>query len=528
MTLGEFKTVLRQILNTETVIGMMSKIILLILLAELSILIFAFDIDFFYNFWWVLELAVVIISLGLEFFGPTILSSSSGWLSDTEGGMSVIVLSFLCWRVIRVVHSLSDMIEKCYTRSAETSELSSLVRHEALHTFRNRALVNAIETTSQRLRLGLHLGRAQKSKNLLQIDVRSINVRALEKENRVFQAIIALQVLRKDETTGEFRPHGKTRYTSYPVASSNSEGQLEQEAGVTSKEKVHEHEHEHEHEHASSVAMDGALDAHPAVLAVNTPMYSTVPTGHIDHHTAYLIQQSFLLGAEDGNNDGINDEETLYFDQEKGDVIEIRVYDATQLFKPYAVEDYLSVKPLVRDRGDGRASIYSMGNAGVMSEASKPIIKVPTRDVYTQYQQEFFRECSAEHRITVETDHGGIVFKDHREVRSEWVPFGVTDWEQVRSLSLLSLAPLSLSLSLSHPLSLPPTPLCAIRTASFLDASLHIYAHFKQTFPSLLSRSFPHTPLLEYDVWLERQIWSPFVASNWNDCAENPRLFGVQ
>ena len=472
MTLGEFKTVLRQILNTETVIGMMSKIILLILLAELSILIFAFDIDFFYNFWWVLELAVVIISLGLEFFGPTILSSSSDWLSDTEGGMSVIVLSFLCWRVIRVVHSLSDMIEKCYTRSAETSEASnSLGRHEALHTFRNRALVNAIETTSQRLRLGLHLGRAaQKSKNLLQIDVRSINVRALEKENRVFQAIIALQVLRKDETTGDFRPHGKTRYTSYPVASSNSEGQLEQEAGVTSKEKVHEHEHEHEHEHASSVAMDGALDVHPEVLALNTPMYSTVPTGHIDHHTAYLIQQSFLLGAEDGNNDGINDEETLYFDQEKGDVIEIRVYDATQLFKPYAVEDYLSVKPLVRDRGDGRASIFSMGNAGVMSEAlaleeesrfeRKPIIKVPTRDVYTQYQQEFFRECSAEHRITIETDHGGIVFKDHRDVRSEWVPFGVTDWEQVRSLSLLSLAPLSLSLSLSPPLSPSYPALC--------------------------------------------------------------------
>ena len=44
----------------------------MILLFEMALLIIAFDIDFFYNFWWVLELVVVMISTAIEFTGSVL------------------------------------------------------------------------------------------------------------------------------------------------------------------------------------------------------------------------------------------------------------------------------------------------------------------------------------------------------------------------------------------------------------------------------------------------------------------------
>jgi hypothetical protein len=203
----------------------------MILLFEMALLIVAFDIDFFYNFWWALELLVVLISVGVEFFGSLL------YAEQLAGAEEIALVVLLGWRVVRVVHSATDMVEKSYVRTQKFMKDSRQVgREDALAMLRNRALVNAIETTAQRLRLGWALGDSAAA-STVQIDVQSINLAVLERaplnagavggaEGTLatrgrFHAIIALQVMRPDPVApGEYSPVGDVQYTSYPVVTS--------------------------------------------------------------------------------------------------------------------------------------------------------------------------------------------------------------------------------------------------------------------------------------------------------------------
>ena len=97
----------------------------------------------------------------------------------------------------------------------------------------------------------------------------------------------------------------------------------------------------------------------------------------------------------------------------------------------------MSVARITRDAKGRRASIFYSEDAREDTSlddarAAIPVFRVPTSDAYTTSQYDYFQGCALRGEVTIHSgvgsDHGGVI-EDCRAVRSEWVPFGVTDWD---------------------------------------------------------------------------------------------------
>ena len=110
------------------------------------------------------------------------------------------------------------------------------------------------------------------------------------------------------------------------------------------------------------------------------------------------------------------------------------VYDASSLFDPYLVEDYMNVASITRDAKGRRTSMFypestlqEMSLDPVERAADRiPAFEVPTADAYTASQHAHFHDCHCRGEVIIHpgvgTEHGGVI-EDCRTVRSECVPF---------------------------------------------------------------------------------------------------------
>ena len=110
--------------------------------------------------------------------------------------VEIALIVLLGWRLVRVVHSATDMVQKLYIRTHEFMDDSQKIgRETALATMRNRALVNTIETTAQSLRRSWALGDSEDAITV-QIDVQSVNLKVLERASDPGEFYLPLHFVR--------------------------------------------------------------------------------------------------------------------------------------------------------------------------------------------------------------------------------------------------------------------------------------------------------------------------------------------